>query len=153
MRFMLESGTSVQLAARNRSAKVVGPDDLETALMSSGFSLYPLDDEKEVESIRTSIAVEKELDEDLQFIAELWNAFDDVRKIRRDKKWKKASVMQRMIHFAHQVFGDQVGGIPRTAADKAAFIRNAKQKLEQVMQAEQASGSVAKLIGPTSKSR
>lgn len=117
--------------------------------MSSGFSLYPLDDDKDVESIRTSIAVEKDLDEDVQFIADLWNAFDEVRKVNRDKKWKKASVMQRMIHFARGVMGDQIGGIPRTPAERAAFIRNAKQKLEQVMQAEQAAGSTAKLLGPT----
>jgi hypothetical protein len=148
---MFEGSTSVQFPARNVSAKVVDPSDLETALMSSGFSLYPLDDEKDAATIRTSIALEKDLDEDVAFIAELWNAFDEVRGISRDKKWKKASVMQRMIQFARQVFGEQIEGFPRSPEERAAFIRNAKAKLEQVIKAEQGSGSVSKLLPPSGK--
>ncbi|HYH96905.1 hypothetical protein [Hyalangium sp.] len=77
-------------------------------------SYYPLDDAKVGEPIRTSVSLTPEQHQDVELIAKLWNDLDKELSRRRPRKWKAASVMQRLIAVGIDGFWAQIGGRPVT---------------------------------------
>lgn len=92
-------------------------------------SYYPLDEEDSGEQVKTSIRLSAERHEDIQLIAELWNEIDQQLGRQRARRWKAASVIQRLIHVGIDGFWQQVGGRPTTKQDRQAFIATAVERL------------------------
>lgn len=77
-------------------------------------SYYPLDEAKTGEPIRTSVRLSPEQHQDVELIAKLWNDLDRDLGRRRPRKWKAASVMERLIAVGIDGFWGQIGGRPTT---------------------------------------
>jgi hypothetical protein len=91
-----------------------------SALMAQSY--YPLDDAKVGEPIRTSVSLTPEQHQDVELIAKLWNELDKELGRRRPRKWKAASVMQRLIAVGIDGFWGQIGGRPTTKDEREAVI-------------------------------
>ena len=92
----------------------------------SGY--YPDDECAGVELKAATIRVPKSLYQDIEFVAELWNAFDEARGIKRPSRWKPSSVMERLLMVGRDGVSEQIGGIP-TDSDRADFIKSTAAKV------------------------
>jgi len=63
--------------------------------------------------------------ENLEFMADLFNAFDEARGIKRRKKWKVSMVVDRAIKTELADFEEQIGGWPRSDAERQKLLRQA----------------------------
>lgn len=93
-------------------------------------SYYPIEEETEGERVRTSVRLPPAQHDDLELIAELWNEMDKALGRRRPRKWKPASVIERLISVGIDGFWGQVGGRPATKAGRADFIKQAIERLK-----------------------
>lgn len=86
----------------------------------------PLPPEPEEKSLRVafSVRVTPAEHEDIQLIADVWNATDKARGVKRSRKWKPSSVVARLITGGIDNFFDGVK-LPRPTTEKErdAFIR------------------------------
>jgi hypothetical protein len=93
-------------------------------------SYYPIDDEAEGDRVRTSVRLPASQHDDIELIAELWNEMDKALGRKRPRKWKAASVIERLITVGVDGFWGQVGGRPATKAGRADFIKQAIERLK-----------------------
>lgn len=90
---------------------------------------YPLDEEKAGEVERITVSFPKEMAEELELVAELWNEFDKEFDKKREK-WLVARVIRRFVSVGLDGFWNQVGGRPQNKEDREKFVRTAIEKLE-----------------------
>lgn len=93
-------------------------------------SYYPVDEDSEDERVKTSVRLPKQDHDDIEIIAELWNEFDRVLDRPRPRKWKAASVIERLIEVGIDGFWGQVGGRPDTKEGREEFVRKAVEKIQ-----------------------
>ncbi len=105
---------------------------------------YPLLDEESVgddaepSRIKTSVRLMKELDDELEFIADLWNAFDKLRPgKKRKKKWKKSSVMELFIQAGRDRWAKRMGDMP-APEDRKEYLRQARLRFDEMVAREKA---------------
>lgn len=77
-------------------------------------SYYPIDEESEGDRVRTSVRLLPEQHQDIELMAKLWNDLDRELGRRRPRKWKAASVIERLIAVGIDGFWGQIGGRPTT---------------------------------------
>lgn len=111
------TGTAVQLSAPNFGA--IHRNQLMDA------SYYPLDETNEDARIRTSVRLPVDKHRRVEFLVDLWNALDKAQGKRRAKKWKAASVIERLVSVGLDNFAKQVGGFPETAEQRQAMLKRA----------------------------
>jgi hypothetical protein len=99
--------------------------NVRAALMAADY--YPFDEEAEVTRVATTVRLTKLEHEQLQFVADVWNAFDKARQIKRSKKWKVASVIERFLAIGLEGFGLQIGGWPSTLEERKQLLKNAAE--------------------------
>lgn len=92
---------------------------------------YPLDDEKRSERVQTTIRLSPEEDADVELISQIWNGLDELRKVQRSVKWKKSTVMERLIAVGISGFWRSVGGRPKTSEAREQWLRKALAELEK----------------------
>lgn len=88
-------------------------------------SYYPIDDDSDEERVRFSVRLSARQNEDLESIAKLWNEIDLVLERKRPRKWKSASVIERMVQVGIDGFWEQIGGRPPSKEGRQDFIRKA----------------------------
>lgn len=93
-------------------------------------SYYPVDDDEGGERIKTSIRLAAEQHQDIEFIAELWNELDAALGKKKARKWKSASVIERLLAVGIDGFWSQIGGRPPTREGRADFIKQAVKRLK-----------------------
>lgn len=96
-------------------------------IMSASY--YPVDEESGEERVRTSVRLSQEQHADIELITKLWNDLDRVLGRQRSRKWKAASVIERLVAVGIDGFWAQVGGRPDTREGREDFIRQAAEKL------------------------
>lgn len=94
-------------------------------------SFYPLDTPSTPDTKKRAVHLSDEEVEELQLVADLWNAFDRARKIKRARIWEPKKVMEQFIRAGMEGFWDQIGGKPPTSSLRASTIRAAIAKLEE----------------------
>lgn len=94
-------------------------------------SLYPLDSVPTAESHRITIELTEAEKADVQRVADLWNAFDKARGVRRERKWERKSVLEQFARGALAEFWDQIGGRPTTDDMRESAVAAAVAKLEK----------------------
>lgn len=94
-------------------------------------SYYPVDEDLDGERIRTSIRLDPEQHADIEFIAQLWNELDAALGKKKARKWKPASVLERLVAVGIDGFWHQIGGRPPTREGRAEFIRQAVKRLRE----------------------
>lgn len=82
---------------------------------------YPIDNDGS--RVRTSVRLPEEQHEDIELMSELWNELDRALGNRRAKKWKAASVIERLVRVGIEGFWAQAGGRPSTEAARAEMVR------------------------------
>jgi hypothetical protein len=126
---MLETHTELQWPkgqwrASGNDAKV------RILLMAAGY--YPLDDDDEEPAVRTTVRLPNSKHERVKYVADLWNALDKAAGKTRAKKWKSASVIERLVSVALDGFAAQIGGWPATAEQRKEMIRRAGEVMARL---------------------
>lgn len=85
-------------------------------------SYYPMDEEGVSDRVRTSVRLPVEQQQDIELMAHLWNELDRALGRKKPRKWKAASVIERLIAVGIDGFWAQVGGRPATAEERKALI-------------------------------
>ncbi len=122
---MLGTPTEVQFQRTGRRGMTAGAF---LAFMKTA-DYYPMEEEGGEEPVNTTVQLPPDLHGHLQFIADLWNAFDKVRGLKKSKKWKPASVIRRLLIVGRDGLATQLGGIPEGEEAQAEFIETASEKL------------------------
>lgn len=94
-------------------------------------SYYPVDEDDGGERVKTSVRLPVEQHHDIELIAQLWNELDRAMARKRGRKWKAASVIERLISVGVDGFWHQVGGRPDTKEGRDDFVRRAVERLKQ----------------------
>src|SRR6266545_3308129 len=100
------------------------------ALMAAAY--YPLNEDQEAERIRTSVRLPIPEHERVAFLADLWNALDKASGKKRAKKWKAASVIERLVSVGLDGFAGQIGGWPESKAERAEMIKRASEVIDRL---------------------
>lgn len=116
----MQTATVVQWKASKIGARV-------GALMAQSY--YPVGDASEGARVKTSVRLPVEQDADIKLIAQLWNELDKALGRKKSRKWKAASVIERLISVGIDGFWQQVGGRPPTQEGREDFIRRAVEHL------------------------
>lgn len=74
--------------------------------------LYPFDESEKSGRVRTTVSLDKQDHEDIEFFTLLWREIDKVTG-REGKKWKASSVMERFIEKAIEAQWKTLGGRPK----------------------------------------
>ena len=119
--------TVVQLRGARNGGKSAERTNLLGALAMSGY--YPDDDGEGIELKAATVRVAKSLYRDLEFIADLWNAFDAARGVKRPSQWKPSSVMERLLTVGRDGVAEQIGGIPNDDASRAKLMKEMAAKV------------------------
>src|SRR3954464_8608261 len=114
---MSASETAVQWKEARNGASV------RLTLMAADY--YPFDEDVPVERTAITVRLAKSEHEQIQFVADVWNAFDKARGLNRAKRWKVASVVERFISIGLDGFGAQIGGWPQDAQERKQLLKNA----------------------------
>jgi hypothetical protein len=70
-----------------------------------------------------TVRLSPEQHEELEFVADVWNAIDAALGHRRPRKWEITSVMRQLLANGLDVFWEQTGGgRPKTERERKAFI-------------------------------
>lgn len=128
---MLSTATGVQFRQSKKNDRTrLPPDFLQRILEMSDLSYYPMGENGDEPVKATTIRVPLSLYRDLEFISELWDAFDEAREIEKRVKWKPTSVMERLLSIGVLGFSAQIGGLPKSDAERAELLRKAKPRVE-----------------------
>lgn len=92
---------------------------------------YPTEDEGNDEPVSTTVQLPPDLHADLKFIADLWNAFDEARGLKKRSKWKPATVIRRLLLVGRGGIARQLGGIPKGEKARAEFIASTAKKVAE----------------------
>lgn len=96
------------------------------AIRMRAMGYYPLQERSSAKRSTTSIRLTEEQRADVEFVAELWNAFDkELEQERAGRKWSATSVLERLIAVGLDGFWAEVGGRPATQEGREEFIRRA----------------------------
>ena len=95
------------------------------AYLMTDDSYYPFDEETEGEPVPSTIRLPKSLLEKVEFIADLWNAFDVELGKGRKYKWKASSVIERLVKVGATRFGASIGGYPSTPEERKDALERA----------------------------
>lgn len=94
---------------------------------------YPFDEQaREPEPVRTSVRLAPDVQEDIKFFALLWNEFDKALGRRRSKKWKAASVIERLVLGGLEDLWKQYGGKPPSAAAREQLKKKAIEQIKSM---------------------
>lgn len=102
-----------------------GPSNFGGMLSLLMAQRYYPEAEEEGEKVQTSVRLPTQQHEDILLIADLWNELDKVLGRRRPRKWKPASVIERLIAVGIEGFWGQIGGRPETEDDRKAALAKA----------------------------
>lgn len=105
---------------------------------------YPLGEEPKSDRVRVSVRLEEGQSEDLDFVADLWNAYDKALGIKRRHKWKSASVIERLLTVSLRGIWEQLGEHPRTKEERDDLLRRASDAIRE----EEAERHAAEAIKP-----
>lgn len=94
-------------------------------------SSYPLDTAPAQPVTKLAVHMTEEEKADLQLVADLWNAFDRARNIKRSRKWETKKVMEQLVRTGLENFWEQVGGKPETGALRKSAVQAAIDRLEE----------------------
>jgi hypothetical protein len=119
---MTLTATSVQWTGVKKGANLA-------PLMSASY--YPVDDREDPDRVRTSVRLPLETHADIEIIAKLWNELDRALGRKRTKKWKPASVIERLVTVGIDGFWAQIGGRPSTQEGRDDFARKALERLKK----------------------
>lgn len=89
-----------------------------------------------VDEERFSVTLDRATYEQVEFLADLWNAIDKARGLKRYRKWGVSNVSPSLIRASVAGVLDEMGGYPQTAEARneaiakavAAVIREQKKK-------------------------
>jgi hypothetical protein len=90
---------------------------------------YPVDEVSV--RVRTTVRIPKQQNDDIELMSDLWSLLDAARDVKRDKKWKAASVIERLVATGIDQFWEQVGGRPHPNESDEQFVRRALEKLKK----------------------
>lgn len=94
-------------------------------------SLYPLvESSKRPEKKLVGIELTPEEKADIQLVADLFNAMDHHRGVKRDRKWERKSVLEHFARSSLQAFWGQIGGRPETTKLRDDAVKAAIASLE-----------------------
>ncbi len=114
---MQANETSVQWNASEIGAS------MRIARMAADY--YPFDKEAESPRVASTVRLTVEQHQQVKFVADVWNAFDKARGVKRAKKWKPAAVIERFVSIGLDGFADQIGGWPSDETHRRQLIKNA----------------------------
>jgi hypothetical protein len=77
------------------------------------------------EEERFSITLDKETLDQVEFLAELWNAIDAARKVKRYRKWVASNVCPTLIRASVAGVLEEMGGFPESKQEREAVIAKA----------------------------
>jgi hypothetical protein len=112
---MSTTGTLVQFSKRRNGANLLDVMPIQ----------FPDDEELLPERITTSVRFRHEDYEHLEFLARLWNEGDRARGLRRRRKWKVSSVIDRLVRAQLKTTSEQMGGWPESKSEADDVIRRA----------------------------
>jgi hypothetical protein len=87
---------------------------------------------------RISIRLEEDETEELERIAETWDALDAALEAKRRHRWSSASVMERMIRVGMNDFWTQIGGPKREGESDAEVVARAVDAVKKHRQSKPA---------------
>lgn len=94
--------------------------------MTNRDDSFPLDQLEESEKVRISVQLPRENHDDLEFVVEVWNQFNQVLGRKKGRPWSTMSVAQRLLVVAVNNFLKQYGmPVPKTEEERAEFMRRA----------------------------
>lgn len=96
-------------------------------------SLYPLDSPKQQPAPKKiSIHLSKEEQAEVQMVADLFNAMDRARGVKRQgRKWERKSVLEHFIRTSLNNFWEQIGGRPESFILRDGAVKAAIAALEK----------------------
>jgi hypothetical protein len=112
---MTTTGTLVQFSKRRNGANLLDAMPIQ----------FPDDDELLPERIATSVRFRYEDYEHLVFLSRLWNEGDKARGVKRRRKWKASSVIDRLVRTQLKMVEEQMGGWPESKSEADDIIRRA----------------------------
>lgn len=115
--------TAVQLSASEIGA------NLGAILMAASY--YPIEDEADEATVRTSVRLPVSEHDRVEFLADLWNALDEAGNKTRGK-WLPASVIRRLVHVGLESFASQIGGWPATKEEREEMIARAGEVIAKL---------------------
>ena len=96
------------------------------------MSYYPKNEGSDERRKATSVRLRLASDERVKFLAALWNALDKARGMERPRKWKAASVIERLVDVGLDGFGEQIGGWPEDKDERAEMLRRAGEVVDKL---------------------